>query len=139
MAKVKLVIRLLPELYDVLERYAAWEDKKTATLIGEILHEQCELARRAGECEGCRKYALNRMGVEMIPTNRNKGKSSTGQISVRLSQEDADTLDFITKNNPEGLRIVNGEVNYTYRKIIPGMLLNNEIFSTLTHTKKEKD
>ena len=30
--------------------------------------------------------------------------------------------------------IVNGEVTYTYRKIIPGMLLNNEIFSGLFHT-----
>lgn len=138
MAKVKLVIRLLPELYDILERYAAWADKRTATLIAEILHEQCELARRAGESAGCRRYALNRMGVEMIPTNRNKAKSSTGQISVRLTHEDADTLDIITKNNPEGLRIVNGKVNYTYRKIIPGMLLNNEIFSSLTHPKKGK-
>lgn len=126
--KVKIVIRLLPELYDVLERYAAWSDKKVATLIAEILHGQCEAARRAGESAGCRRYALSRVGVEMIPSNRNKAKSSTSQISIRLSEADAATLDAITRNNPEGLRIVNGEVTYTYRKIIPGMLLNDEIF-----------
>ena len=130
MAREKIVIRLLPELYEVLERYAAWSDKKVAALISEILHEQCE----AGESAGCRRYALNRLGVEMIPTNRNKAKSSTGQISVRLSREDMETLNSITRNNPEGLRIVNGNVTYTYRKIIPGMLLNNEIFSGLFHT-----
>ena len=49
MAREKIVIRLLPELYEVLERYAAWSDKKVAALISEILHEQCEAARRAGE------------------------------------------------------------------------------------------
>ena len=134
MAREKIVIRLLPELYEVLERYAAWSDKKVAALISEILHEQCEAARRAGQSADCRRYALNRLGVEMIPTNRNKAKSSTGQISVRLSREDMETLNSITRNNPEGLRIVNGEVTYTYRKIIPGMLLNNEIFSGLFHT-----
>ena len=64
----------------------------------------------------------------MIPSNRNKAKSSTSQISIRLSEADAATLDAITRNNPEGLRIVNGKVTYTYRKIIPGMLLNDEIF-----------
>lgn len=131
MAKVKIVIRLLPELYTVLERYAAWSDKKVATLIAEILHAQCEEARRAGESEGCRRYALNRAGVEMTPTNRNKGKSSTGQISVRLSPEDAAMLDTITKNNPDGIRIVNGKINYTYRKIIPGMLVNDSIFKDM--------
>ena len=47
---------------------------------------------------------------------------------LRLSEADAATLDAITRNNPEGLRIVNGKVTYTYRKIIPGMLLNDEIF-----------
>ena len=40
MTKEKIVIRLLPEIYDVLERYAAWSDKKVATLIAEILHEE---------------------------------------------------------------------------------------------------
>lgn len=133
MAREKIVIRLVPELYEVLERYAAWSDKKVAGLIAEILHEQCEAAREAGESDGCKKYALNRLGVELVPTNRNKAKSSTGQISVRLSQEDLETLKTITRNNPEGLRIVNGEVTYTYRKIIPGMLLNNEIFGELLH------
>ena len=113
MAREKIVIRLLPELYEVLERYAAWSDKKVAALISEILHEQCEAARRAGESADCRRYALNRLGVEMIPTNRNKAKSSTGQISVRLSREDMETLNSITRNNPEGLRIINGEVTYT--------------------------
>ena len=38
MAREKIVIRLLPELYEVLERYAAWSDKKVAALISEILH-----------------------------------------------------------------------------------------------------
>lgn len=137
MTKEKIVIRLLPEIYDVLERYAAWSDKKVATLIAEILHEQCEAARRAGENDGCKEYALNRVGIEMIPSNRNKSKSSTSQISIRLSAEDVLTLNMITKNNPEGLRIVNGEVTYTYRKIIPGMLLNNEIFNELSHRKRE--
>lgn len=128
MQREKIVIRLLPEIYDVLEGYAAWSDKKVATLIAEILHEQCEAARKAGESDGCKRYALSRVGVEMIPSNRNKSKSSTSQISIRLSKEDVATLNAITKNNPEGLRIVNGEVTYTYRKIIPGMLLNNERF-----------
>ena len=133
MTKEKIVIRLLPEIYDVLERYAAWTDKKVSTLIAEILHEQCEKARRAGESEDCKKYALSRVGVEMIPSNRNKGKSSTSQISIRLSAEDVVTLNWVTKNNPEGLRIVNGEVTYTYRKIIPGMLLNDKMFDELSH------
>lgn len=129
--KRKIVIRLLPEIYDVLEKSAAWSDKKVATLIAEILHEQCEIARMAGEREGCKKYALNRAGVEMIPSNRNKSKSSTSQMSIRLSEEDVLTLNAVTKNNPEGLRIVNGKATYTYRKIIPGMLLNSELFENL--------
>lgn len=132
MQKEKIVIRLLPELYDVLERYAAWSDKKVATLIAEILHEQCEAAREAGESEGCKRYALSRVGVEMVPTNRNKSKSSTSQISIRLSEEDAVTLNTVTRNNPEGLRIVNGDVTYTYRRIIPGMLLNSKLFRELS-------
>lgn len=136
MTKEKIVIRLLPEIYDVLERYAAWSDKKVATLIAEILHKECEKARRAGESEGCKRYALNRVGVEMIPSNRNKSKSSTSQISIRLSEEDLLTLKAVAKNNPEGLRIVNGEVTYTYRKIIPGMLLNNEMLAELSHREK---
>lgn len=131
MAKVKLVIRLLPEVYAVLERYAAWSDQKTAALIAAVLHGQCEAARRAGEAPGCRRYALDRAGVEMVPTNRNGGKSSTGQISVRLSAEDAAMLDTIARNNPEGLRIVGGRLTYTYRRIIPGMLLNDPIFADL--------
>ena len=72
----------------------------------------------------------------MIPSNRNKSKSSTSQISIRLSEEDLLTLNAITKNNPEGLRIVNGKATYTYRKTIPGMLLNNEMFAELSHREK---
>lgn len=136
MTKEKIVIRLLPEVYAVLEWYAAWTDKKVATLIAEVLHEQCEKARRAGESDGCKRYILSKIGVEMIPSNRNKGKSSTGQISIRLSAEDISTLNMVTKNNPEGLRIVNGKVTYTYRKIIPGMLLNDEMFDALSHREK---
>ena len=53
------------------------------------------------------------------------------QISIYLNDEDMQTLKELALAN-DSVRVINGRQAITYRYVVPGMLLNDPVFTGLT-------
>ena len=64
---------------------------------------------------------------------RDKYKQTSGleQISIYLNDEDMQTLKELALAN-DSVRVINGRQAITYRYVVPGMLLNDPVFTGLT-------
>lgn len=128
--KQRIVIRLHLAVRAVLQSEAAWRDIPLGTLTSELIHEQAVQARLCG----VQNYTLNPVSSRYIPvTNGTKYKQTSGveQISVYLNAEDMQTVRELALAN-DSVRVINGRQTITYRYVIPGMLLNDPVFASLT-------
>ena len=115
--KQRIVIRLHLAVRAVLQSEADWRGTRLGTLTSELIHEQAAKARLCG----VQNYELNPVSSRYVPvTNGTKYKQTSGleQISIYLNDEDMQTL--------------NGRQAITYRYVVPGMLLNDPVFTGLT-------
>ena len=100
------------------------------TLTSELIHEQAAKARLCG----VQNYELNPVSSRYVPvTNGTKYKQTSGleQISIYLNDEDMQTLKELALAN-DSVRVINGRQAITYRYVVPGMLLNDPVFTGLT-------
>ena len=135
--KQRIVIRLHLAVRAVLQSEAAWRGTRLGTLTSELIHEQAAQARLCG----VQNYALNPVSSSYVPvTNGTKYKQTSGleQISVYLDAEDMQTVRELALAN-DSVRVINGRQAITYRYVIPGMLLNDPIFASLTGQSKAEN
>ena len=121
----------------VLQSEAAWRGTRLGTLTSELIHEQAAQARLCG----VQNYVLNPVSSSYVPvTNGTKYKQTSGleQISVYLDAEDMQTVRELALAN-DSVRVINGRQAITYRYVIPGMLLNDPIFASLTGQSKAEN
>lgn len=135
--KQRIVIRLHLAVRAVLQSEAAWRGTRLGTLTSELIHEQAAQARLCG----VQNYALNPVSNSYVPvTNGTKYKQTSGleQISVYLDAEDMQTVRELALAN-DSVRVINGRQAITYRYVIPGMLLNDPMFASLTRQSKAEN
>ena len=114
----------------VLQSEADWRGTRLGTLTSELIHEQAAKARLCG----VQNYELNPVSSRYVPvTNGTKYKQTSGleQISIYLNDEDMQTLKELALAN-DSVRVINGRQAITYRYVVPGMLLNDPVFTGLT-------
>ena len=128
--KQRIVIRLHLAVRAVLQSEADWRGTRLGTLTSELIHEQAAKARLCG----VQNYELNPVSSRYVPvTNGTKYKQTSGleQISIYLNDEDMQTLKELALAN-DSVRVINGRQAITYRYVVPGMLLNDPVFTGLT-------
>ena len=127
--KQRIVIRLHLAVRAVLQSEADWRGTRLGTLTSELIHEQAAKARLCG----VQNYELNPVSSRYVPvTNGTKYKQTSGleQISIYLNDEDMQTLKELALAN-DSVRVINGRQAITYRYVVPGMLLNDPVFTGL--------
>ena len=128
--KQRIVIRLHLAVRAVLQSEADWRGTRLGTLTSELIHEQAAKARLCG----VQNYELNPVSSRYVPvTNGTKYTQTSGleQISIYLNDEDMQTLKELALAN-DSVRVINGRQAITYRYVVPGMLLNDPVFTGLT-------
>ena len=111
--KQRIVIRLHLAVRAVLQSEADWRGTRLC---------------------GVQNYELNPVSSRYVHvTNGTKYKQTSGleQISIYLNDEDMQTLKELALAN-DSVRVINGRQAITYRYVVPGMLLNDPVFTGLT-------
>ena len=128
--KQRIVIRLHLAVRAVLQSEADWRGTRLGTLTSELIHEQAAKARLCG----VQNNELNPVSSRYVHvSNGTKYKQTSGleQISIYLNDEDMQTLKELALAN-DSVRVINGRQAITYRYVVPGMLLNDPVFTGLT-------